>query len=587
MSLSLEDLNPEQREAVLCTEGPLLVLAGAGSGKTRVLTYRIAHIVEDLGADPSEVLALTFTNKAAGEMRARLGTLLGSTRGMWVSTFHAMCVRILRRDADRIGYARSFSIYDESDMKSLLKDVYSDLQVNSRMVPVQRARSIISNAKNALQTAEAFAESAETGGPVARIVAPVYVELDRRMRLANAFDFDDLLMHTYFLFEEHPDVLESYQRRFRYLLVDEYQDTNHVQYLLVHQLAALRHNVMVVGDDDQSIYSWRGADVRNILEFERDYPDAKVVKLERNYRSTGNILAVANELVSHNEHRKSKRLYTDVGPGEKVCVYLASDEREEGRWVAEQIDRLREERGGTYDGFAVLYRTNAQSRVIEDMFLREGIPYRIVGGTRFFDRAEIRDVMAYLKVVVNPADEVSAKRVINTPRRGIGDKTIARLDSIARQEGCTFMEAVARAAGDESFTAHIRRGLDEFARVFSDARTYEGDLRDVVETIVEHSGLVESLRATHTEEADRRIENIREFFGVVQDYDDARREEAEEDEEPFEGTGLEDFMAWLALRSDLDALAEDGSSVVLMTVHSAKGLEFPVVFVTGLEEGVF
>lgn len=595
MPLSLDELNDEQRDAVLSTEGPLLVLAGAGSGKTRVLTYRIARIVESLGVSPYEILAITFTNKAAAEMRERLDGLLGSTRGMWVSTFHAMGVRILRRDADRLGYTRDFTIYDEDDMKRLLKAIYADLNLDSRTIPINGVRSRISAAKNALRTPEQYASDAAALGMPAKVTAKVYAELARRMKASNAMDFDDLLVCTYRLLETNPDVLNAYQERFRYILVDEYQDTNHVQYLLVHLLAKKYRNVMVVGDDDQSIYSWRGADVRNILEFERDYTDAKVVKLERNYRSTGNILGVANSIVSHNENRKSKHLYTDEGDGEDVCVYLAPDEREEGRWIANEIERLSHAQPGGYNDFAVLYRTNAQSRVIEDMFLRAGIPYRIVAGTRFFDRAEIRDVMAYLKVVVNPADEISAKRIINTPRRGIGDKTIARLDSIARQAGVSFMEAARLASADESFTPHLRRALLDFCNIFDEARTFEGELRDVIEAIVDKTGLISALKAEGTDEALGRVENIREFYGVVSDYDESHADdEAEQSQETEDirpsalpATGLSDFMAWLALRTDLDSLSADGSSVVLMTVHSAKGLEFPVVFVAGMEESIF
>lgn len=603
MPISLDELNDEQRDAVLSTEGPLLVLAGAGSGKTRVLTYRIAHIVEDLGISAYEVLAITFTNKAAAEMRGRLEDLLGHTRGMWVSTFHAMGVRMLRRDADRLGYTRDFTIYDEDDMKRLIKAIYADLNLDSRTFPINGVRSRISAAKNALRTPEQYATDAETLGMPAKVTAKVYTELTRRMKNSNAMDFDDLLVCTYRLLESNPDILDAYRERFRYILVDEYQDTNHVQYLLVHLLAGKYRNIMVVGDDDQSIYSWRGADVRNILEFERDYKDAKVVKLERNYRSTGNILTVANSIVSHNENRKPKHLFTDEGDGEDVCVYLAPDEREEGRWIASEIERMSAEQGGGYDDFAVLYRTNAQSRVIEDMFLRAGIPYRIVAGTRFFDRAEIRDVMAYLKVVVNPADEVSAKRIINTPRRGIGDKTIARLDSIARQADVTFMEAVRLASADESFTPHLRRAFLDFCSVFDDARTFEGELRDVVEAIVDRTGLVSALEAEGTDEASGRIENIHEFYGVANDYDESHAEEELEAENAVDdrtddhiddgrpamvsSMGLSDFMAWLALRTDLDSLGSDGSSVVLMTVHSAKGLEFPVVFIAGMEESVF
>lgn len=592
MSISLEDLNEEQREAVEATEGPLLVLAGAGSGKTRVLTYRIAHIVEDLGVSPYEILAITFTNKAAAEMRGRLEGLLGTVRGMWVSTFHAMGVRMLRRDADRIGYTRDFTIYDEDDMKRLLKSIYADLGIDPRMVPLNGVRSRISAAKNALRTPEDYEADVASLGPQLRVTARVYTELDRRMRAANAMDFDDLLVCTYRLLDTVPEVRAAYQNRFRYILVDEYQDTNHVQYLLVHLLAEGHRNIMVVGDDDQSIYSWRGADVRNILEFERDYDDAKVVKLERNYRSTGNILAAANALVAHNENRKPKKLYTETGAGSEVSIYLAPDEREEGRWIASEIDRLKLERDGTYDDFAVLYRTNAQSRIIEDMFLRAGIPYRIVAGTRFFDRAEIRDVMAYLKVVVNPADEISAKRIINTPRRGIGDKTVARLESIARQEDCTFMEAVRRAISDEAFTPHLHKVFGDFVRLFEEARTFEGDLRDVVEMVIARAGLIEALEAEHTDEAIGRIENIREFFGVAAEYDETHRADELDGVDPETVTDpspavLPDFMTWLALRTDLDSLADGDASVVLMTVHSAKGLEFPVVFVAGMEESIF
>lgn len=594
MGVSLDSLNPEQREAVLETEGPLLVLAGAGSGKTRVLTYRIAHIVEDLGVSPYEVLAITFTNKAAGEMRDRLATLLPSTRGMWISTFHAMGVRMLRRDADLLGYTGDFVIYDESDVKRLLKTIYQELDIDPRTFPPGEVRSRISTAKNALQSPDDHEEAAMLAGPRQRVAAQVHREYARRLKAANAMDFDDLLVCTYRLLKEFPEVRQAYQERFRYILIDEYQDTNHVQYLIVHLLAERYRNIMVVGDDDQSIYSWRGADVRNILEFERDYEDAHVVKLERNYRSTGNILRVANTLVAHNEHRKPKALFTEQSDGDEVEVYLAADEREEGRWIASEIERLKGQRGGGYDDFAVLYRTNAQSRIIEDMFLRAGVPYRIVAGTRFFDRAEIRDVMAYLKVVTNPADEVSARRIINTPRRGIGDKTVARIDSISRQEGCTFMEAVDRACDDPSFTSRLRSALTAFSSLFKEARAYEGDLRDVVEMIVARSGLIEALESERTDEARGRIENIREFYGVAAEYDETHGQDlvdgdgsdVQDDEAPRPAT-LSDFMAWLALRTDLDTLEGEGSSVVLMTVHSAKGLEFPVVFVAGMEDSIF
>ena len=589
-------LNEPQREAVLDTEGPLLVLAGAGSGKTRVLTYRVAHIVEDLGVAPWEILAITFTNKAAAEMRERLADLLGSVRGMWVMTFHAMCVRILRRDAEAIGFTTNFTIYDEDDSKRLVKEIYRDLDLDPTRYPINTVRGRISDAKNELKTPEDLANRAHTINPVDKIAARVYKELQERLKRADAMDFDDLLMHTWELFSQRPDILESYQRRFRYILVDEYQDTNHAQYLLVKMLAEGWGNVMVVGDDDQSIYSWRGADIRNILEFERDFPGAHTVKLEENYRSTGHILSAANAVVAHNEHRKAKKLFTRADAGDKIEAYQATDERDEGRWIADEIENLRARGVCTYDDVAVFYRTNAQSRVLEDMMLRAGIPYKIAGGTRFFDRAEIRDVMAYLKVVVNPADDVSAKRVINTPRRGVGQTSVATVEDIARTRDIPFIEACRAAIVEGLLKPRSASAIGAFIDIIDDARTYAGDLRDVVEMIVEKSGLIVALQAERSDEAASRIENIQEFFGVVSEFVESHADDlegeatdgGEEIEEP-QAITLADFMEWVALRSDLDALAGQDSegTVTLMTVHSAKGLEFPVVFVAGMEDGIF
>ena len=402
-------LNEAQHEAVFYTEGPLLVLAGAGSGKTRVLTYRIAHLVQDKHVAPWEILAITFTNKAATEMRERLAQLIGSAaRGMWVSTFHSMCVRILRSEAELLGFTSGFTIYDDDDSKRLVKEIMIELDINAKIFPMQAIRNRISTAKNELIVPGDFENQAKD--PVGRVAASVYKRLQERLKAANAFDFDDLLVYTYLLFKHHPDVLEAYQQRFRYLLVDEYQDTNGAQYAIVNLLAQSHENIMVVGDDDQSIYSWRGADIRNILEFETDYPDAKVVKLEENYRSCGNILAAANALIVNNKQRKAKKLFTSQEDGAKLSVYVANDERDEGRWIAGEVEKKHRE-GLSYSQMAVFYRTNAQSRVLEDMLLRAGVPYRIVGGTRFFDRAEIRDVMAYLTLIVNPADDIAAKRV--------------------------------------------------------------------------------------------------------------------------------------------------------------------------------
>ena len=679
--IDLDSLNPAQREAAQCTSGPLLVLAGAGSGKTRVLTYRIAHMIADEGVRPWQVLAITFTNKAAAEMRERLNDLLpGGTRGMWVCTFHAMCVRILREDAEELGFRPNFTIYDDDDSKRLVKQIMADLDIEPKTFPVNGIRSRISSAKNALVLPDEFEGMANT--PPLQAASRVYRELQRRLERANAMDFDDLLINAHRLLKEHPEVLAKYQDRFIQISVDEYQDTNHVQYEITNMLAAARRNLMVVGDDDQSIYSWRGADIQNILDFEKDYPDAKVVKLEQNYRSTGHILAAANAVVANNSRRKFKRLFTAAGDGELVQAYQASDERDEGRWIGAEMEKLHDA-GTSYDDMALFYRTNAQSRILEDMLLRAGVPYKIVGGTRFFDRAEIRDVMAYLKLVVNPSDDVSALRVVNTPRRGIGTTSVRKIQTYAIQHGMPFLDACqACVAEDGLLTAKVRNALGQFTSVISRARGKSGELARVVESIVDDAGLVKALEAEHTVEADGRIENIKEFLGVAQEFDEthdnvaetleslaqlraagaldaaenanpasnnlksdasapaepaprhgesvtegaseapapggyvvastpsaaapspsegeSRQRASEASAEPAGDAGeaappqvhvasekLPALMEWLALRSDLDALAGSTSAVTMMTVHSAKGLEFPVVFVAGMEEGIF
>lgn len=617
-SVDLSGLNPAQRTAVECTRGPLLVLAGAGSGKTRVLTYRIAHMISDEGIRPWQVLAITFTNKAAAEMRERLAALLpGGTRGMWVCTFHAMCVRILREDADLLGYEPNFAIYDDDDSKRLVRSIMADLNIDQKQYPLPAIRSRISSAKNALIGPEEMADSADA--PIIAKTAQVYRELQRRLGRSNAMDFDDLLVNAYELLSKNPDVLMRYQQRFLRISVDEYQDTNHVQYLITNLLASAHRNLMVVGDDDQSIYSWRGADIRNILDFQRDYPDAQVVKLEENYRSTGHILGAANAVVANNSRRTPKRLFTSRGDGDKVCVYQASDERDEGRWIASEIDKLHD-KGMSFDDMAVFYRTNAQSRTIEDMFLRAGVPYKIVGGTRFFDRAEIRDVMAYLKLVVNPADDVSAMRVINTPRRGIGTTSVAKISAYAAEHNLSFFSAAEACATEAGLlSAKVRNALTQFCTAIEAGRHMTGDLVHVVEAIVEKSGLIAALSAEGTPEAEGRVENIREFFGVAAEFDEEHVDATEtlESLEQLRAAGalegapesnpekssqvseaqptlpavaaekLPALMEWLALRSDLDTLAGSTSAVTLMTVHSAKGLEFPVVFVAGMEEGIF
>ena len=646
MPVDIDSLNPAQKEAVVTTEGPLLVLAGAGSGKTRVLTYRIAHMVEDLGVAPWQILAITFTNKAAREMRERLEKLMAgrSTRGMWVCTFHAMCVRMLRIDGERLGYTKNFTIYDDDDSNRLVKDILSGMNVDVKHFPVNMVRSRISQAKNELMGPDEMLARAST--PPEEVAAKAYRELDRRLRRANAMDFDDLLVNAYRLLSGNTDVLEQYQDRFRYISVDEYQDTNGAQYQICKLLAAKHRNLMVVGDDDQSIYSWRGADIRNILDFEKDYPEAHSVKLEQNYRSTGHILEAANAVVANNTERKKKRLFTEEGDGEKIRLYQAADERDEGRWIGSEIAKLRD-RGVDYSDMAVFYRTNAQSRILEDMFLRAGVPYTIVGGTRFFDRMEIRDLTAYLKLAVNPADDVSARRVINKPSRAVGATTQERIAAIAAREGISFFDAAARAVTEDTqMTSRTRNGVVRFLQVVNDAASYRGSLRDVVEMIADKSGLISALVAEHTPEADERVENIREFFGVVEDYERSHEptDELLSNEQVAAGeadvpapapvtgdavapagerwTGslmdlmnaaptaapapatpvpapaearpaeagdltLAGFMEWLALRTDLDAAGEGTSSVTMMTVHSAKGLEFNTVFVAGMEETIF
>ncbi len=628
--MELSGLNEAQREAVLCTEGPLLVLAGAGSGKTRVLTYRIANIINEGKASPWEILAITFTNKAAAEMRERLSGLIGgAARGMWVSTFHSMCVRMLRADAEKVGFTRNFTIYDTDDQKRLVKTIMTELDINPKMIPLNTVLNRISQAKNELIVPLDF--EAGVVDPIGKRVAKVYIRYQERLRQANAMDFDDLLLHGFLLLKNHADVLRAYQERFKYVMVDEYQDTNHAQYLITQLLAAGHKNIMVAGDDDQSIYSWRGADLRNILEFEKDYPHASVVKLEQNYRSVANILDAANAVIANNRNRKAKKLFTDSGAGDKIGVYTATDERDEGRWIAGEIEKLKSA-GSSYNDMAVFYRTNAQSRMLEDMLLRAGVPYRIVGGTRFFERMEIRNVMAYLSVVVNPADDVSFERIVNVPRRGIGKSSVERIQMIAREMNLPEIEAAELLLLDDETRASTKKAIGEFIGLIKNARTYSGELRAVIEHIVDDSKMIEALEAENTDEARSRIENIKELMGVVDEFsqthddvdsmyaaptdsegaqsDDSSQDgsgaggvvvsvelasgieiiESQDDEEParvLRGDSLADFIEWVRLRTDLDSVSEDGKAVTLMTVHSAKGLEFDNVFVAGMEESIF
>lgn len=603
MLVDLEQLNPAQREAVEQVDGPLLVLAGAGTGKTRVLTMRIAHIIGTCGVYPYHILAITFTNKAATEMRERLTEMLGQLNGMWVKTFHGMCLAILRQHAHLLGYTNEFTVYDDDESRRLIKEICEHQSIPAKTKDVRTVKALISSAKNELVYPAEYAELAKTHDD--EVIAQVYEMYNSRLKRANAMDFDDLLVNTYKLFVQEPEVLAAYQRRFTYISVDEYQDTNRVQYKLVNLLASEHRNLMVVGDDDQSIYSWRGADISNILNFEKDYPEARVVKLEQNYRSTSHILDAAHAVVQKNEARRKKKLFTTAGEGQKVQVYRAENERDEGRWIAGEIERFKQQ-GSDYGNVAVLYRTNAQSRSLEDMMLRAGVPYRIVGGTRFFDREEIRDVTAYLSMVVNPDNDMALKRIINKPARGIGKTTITYLEQIASNEEVSFFEALKRAAIQSEYdqlSLRAKNALRSFMSMVAELQKMEGTLTHLVGAIIDRSHLITSLEGRNTNDALDRIENIREFLSVVKEFEEEHQTINETTELPAEAEAdlglasdpepgdlcatLPDFLEWLALRTDLDSVSTNASSVTMMTVHAAKGLEFDHIYVAGMEEGLF
>lgn len=583
----LDGLNPAQREAVLHGEGPLLVVAGAGSGKTRVLTHRIARLTEQDNVSPFEILAITFTNKAADEMRYRVGALVGPVaQKMWVSTFHSACVRILRRDGSRLGYPSSFTIYDQADATRLIGYVLRDLNIDTKRMPARSVQSQISLAKNELRTPEQMAE--EAGHIMERKVADVYAEYQTRLRAAGAMDFDDLLGVTVELLRTEPDVLEQYQRRFRYLMVDEYQDTNRVQNELVILLAGAHHNVCVVGDSDQSIYAFRGADLRNILEFESAFPDVTQIVLDQNYRSTQKILDAANAVIANNMSRRPKDLWTDESGGAQIVRYVGDDEGDEARYVAQEIARLVDSGTVNYPDVAVFYRANAQSRVLEEALFRQGVPYRVLGGTRFYDRREIKDALAYVQTIVNPADEVSAKRIVNVPKRGIGDTTIGRVDAYARAHSLSFVEAL-RHADAAGVSSRAQRGVERFLEIIDGlAPTGDGDgdgdgtgtgggglaPAPLLEDLLERTGYIAELEAEHTIESEGRLENLAELVGVAAEYD-----------------SMPEFLEQVSLVADTDNLPDEddptAGEMVMMTLHSAKGLEYPVVFLIGMEEGVF
>ncbi|MEW6058608.1 MAG: DNA helicase PcrA [Actinomycetota bacterium] len=578
-SALLETLNPVQREAVLHTEGPVLIVAGAGSGKTRALTHRIAYLIRERSFSPYAILAITFTNKAAREMADRIEGLLGErvAHGMWILTFHSACARILRREHERVGLPSTFTIYDEGDTERLITQVLKDLDVDNKRYPPRAMAAAIGRAKDHLLGVEEFAQAAGTF--YEQTIARVYEGYERRKRAAGALDFDDLIAETVHLFRQHPEVLEHYQERFRHILIDEYQDTNRAQYQLVNLLAAKYRNVCVVGDADQGVYSWRGATIQNLLDFERDYPDAVVFVMEQNYRSTSNILAVANALIEHNVQRKPKSLWTETPGGELAVRFRAENEHEEALFVAEETYRLVEEEGHRYSDIAVFYRTNAQSRVIEDVFMRAGLPYRVVGGLRFYQRREIRDVLAYLRLLVNPQDVVSARRIINTPKRGIGPQTVAALEEHALAEEAPFLEACRRAEEIDVLGPRAKGAVLGFVQLTDRLAELLGEGAGparMVEAAATESGYLAELEAERTVEAQGRVENIRELTGVAAEYEERSPEE-----------GLPGFLEQVALVSEQDEYDEEAGTVTLMTLHNAKGLEFPVVFVVGMEDGVF
>jgi DNA helicase II / ATP-dependent DNA helicase PcrA len=586
----LEGLNPEQRAAVEHFEGPILALAGAGSGKTRVLTTRIAHLINEYGVDPAAIMAVTFTNKAAGEMRTRIRRLLGrEPAGMWVGTFHSIGARLLRRHAGRIGWSPNFTIYDADGALRETKRALERLNLSPKRWNPQAVHGAISSAKNQLVSPEAYV--AVPGDPFSRVVADVYRTYQDALRDQNAFDFDDLLVKPVELLQRHEEILLAYRSRFRFLLVDEYQDTNHAQYVFLLLLAGGPDggNLMVVGDDDQSIYGWRGADIRNILDFEKDFPEARTVRLEQNYRSTGRILDAANAVIAKNTERKGKTLRTDAGPGERISIVSALDERDEADWIGGEIEgRLRSNADARLRNFVVLYRTNAQSRALEESFRRRDLPYQIIGGTRFYERREIMDVMAYLRLISNPRDAGAFDRIVNYPRRGIGDTSRARLLEWAAGAGLTPLEAAARA--DEC--ADLRGGAASACMAFAGmiqrytALAAHIGVGELVEKLVAEIGVIDALRDEGPEGVDR-IENVNELVAGASDFDTRPDEDVEDEDREADATPLDRFLQKVTLLTDVDRHDPEAQAVTLMTAHNAKGLEFPVVFIAGMEDGLF
>jgi DNA helicase II / ATP-dependent DNA helicase PcrA len=578
----LAELNEPQREAVRHGDGPLLVLAGAGSGKTRVLTHRIAYLLATGRARPGEILAITFTNKAATEMRERVGSLVGrATRAMWVTTFHSACARMLRADAERLGYSRGFTIYDESDSLRMLKRCMEELHVDPKRYPPRAIRSQISGAKNQLVDADAYAQA--QGSVFEETTAGVFHLYETRMLAANAMDFDDLLVRTVNALELFDEVRERWRRTFRHVLVDEYQDTNYAQYRLLQLLAAEHGNLMVVGDDDQSVYGFRHADIRNILDFEKDFPDADSVKLEQNYRSTQTILSAANAVVERNRERRPKRLWTEIPGGDPLQLRELSDEHEEARWVAGEIERLGEDEDVRREDVAVFYRTNAMSRVLEDTLVRFELPYQVIGGTKFYERAEIKDAVAYLSLLVNPADQVSFARIVNSPRRGIGNTSQGRLATHSNTTGLPIWEVAGRVEEVPGLGAAAIKAVSRFYEMMEGLRVRAEDssVAGLLEATLQESGYLEALAAERTIEAEGRVENLEELVGVAAEFDANHELEGE-----GEVSALEEFLQQISLYTEQDGLRDD-SAITLMTLHNAKGLEYETVFIVGCEDGSF
>ena len=595
-------LNSEQRKAVRQIDGPVLILAGAGSGKTATMTHRIAYMVQQ-GVDPRSIMAVTFTNKAANEMRSRVADLVGDIYGMWIMTFHAMCLRMLRYSGEALGYRPGFTVYDETDKKALIKRICKELGVDEKITPVSLIIGVISKCKEQEEGPEEYLATS-TGMPQNKLIYEVYKKYQEELMADNAMDFDDLLWNGVRLLEQEPDVLRYYSERFRYIMVDEYQDTNYLQYKLISMLASGHGNLCVVGDDDQCIYQWRGADIRNILDFENDFSGAFTVRLEQNYRSDGNILRLANSVIRNNKSRKSKALWTDREDGEKITYRRLEDDKQEAYWIGAEIDRLHSE-GYNFRDIAILYRKNAQSRIFEEKFSFRGIPYRVLAGLRYYDRKEIKDVMAYLRLIANPGDNESMRRVINEPKRGIGAKTLAAIDGYANSYGMSMYEALC----DEQLLASLgnksRTAVREMTGMLDDLRNEQDNLTltDIYDNLLSRSGYLKALEDAHTVEADGRIENIMEFKSVIAEFEKgladgsvaAMQAEMRAERLQLLGEGLpaeepsslSTFLEQITLMSDIDNHDEEEDAVVLMTLHSAKGLEFPVVFIPGMENGMF